>query len=199
MINPARRIVFAFTLVELLVVIGIISLLMVLVVPSLNGISHGSSMGTAGNTMVSQILLAQQLAIGKRRPTEIRFYQIPSKSSSGYSAMQIYQISGTSGIQTSVTLLESLPDGVVICSDTNTFSPLLSGSLTAQVLPKWGTCNYQAFDFRSNGMPLVSSSNMVLTAIFKSDQAKVDAGTTPTNYACVKIQPVTGHPALYRP
>lgn len=63
----------AFTLVELLVVVGIIATLLVLVVPAFTGLGRGQSMRSAVTQLRTTISLARQWAVTKNETTYVVF------------------------------------------------------------------------------------------------------------------------------
>jgi prepilin-type N-terminal cleavage/methylation domain-containing protein len=63
----------AFTLVELLVVIGIMATLLVLVVPSFTGLGRGQSMRSATAQLRSTLALARQWAVTRNEKTYVIF------------------------------------------------------------------------------------------------------------------------------
>ncbi len=64
----------AFTLIELLVVMGIIVLMVALVIPAVSGALKGSALNQAAQTLQSQFNSAQQIALAKGLPIEMRLY-----------------------------------------------------------------------------------------------------------------------------
>ena len=77
----------AFTLVEMIVVIGIIGLLAVMVVPALSSVLRGLQITQGGNTVSAQIDLARQMAVSKNLTIEVRLI-VPS-GSTHFSAMAL--------------------------------------------------------------------------------------------------------------
>ena len=63
----------AFTLLEMLVVIGIIGILLILTVPAVTGIIQSSRLTAAGDQVLSLFSTAQQIASVEGRPIEVRF------------------------------------------------------------------------------------------------------------------------------
>src|SRR5436190_14571461 len=65
----------AFSLIELLVVIGIIALVITFAIPSANSMLRGSQLTQGAQQFSDQIAYARQAAIARNRPVEIRFYR----------------------------------------------------------------------------------------------------------------------------
>lgn len=65
----------AFTLIEMLTVIGIIALLVALVTPALIDVIRSTRLNSAGDGLVNRISLAQQSAISQGTEVELRFYR----------------------------------------------------------------------------------------------------------------------------
>ncbi|TDU71153.1 uncharacterized protein (TIGR02596 family) [Prosthecobacter fusiformis] len=70
-----RRSAAAFTLVEMLTVVGIISLLIALVTPTLLDVVRSTRLSSAGDALVNRISLAQQSAVSMSAEVEMRFYR----------------------------------------------------------------------------------------------------------------------------
>lgn len=69
-----RRGLSAFTLVEMLTVVGIITLLIVLATPTLVDVLKATRMTSAGDNLINRLSLAQQEAISRNNEVEMRFY-----------------------------------------------------------------------------------------------------------------------------
>ena len=104
----------AFTLLELLVVIGIMSLLLVAVVPAITSLSKSNNLNTAGRMVVNSLTVARSEAINQR--TLIRFEVVtdwPSDPTAAYRKFTLVQHDLTTGIDKQLTKWETLPDGVI--------------------------------------------------------------------------------------
>lgn len=189
----------AFSLIELLVVIAIMALLLVLAVPAMSGIMGGSNLTRGGQAIGDQIVLARQEAVAKNREVEVRLINIASTldpMNHGYRAIQIWQTTETS--TNPISRVVKLPEGIVISSATQ-LSPLLTADGSVMNTANFsgiGTCAYTGFRIRANGQlsSTVTGSNNFLTIA----SAK-DAGAPPLNYYTVRVNPVTGRVAIYRP
>lgn len=76
--QPVRNWRTGFTLIELMIVIGVVALLLALVMPGLLGTLGASKLTQAGDKMAGFLSEAQSRAYGQGRPVEVRFYRVPS-------------------------------------------------------------------------------------------------------------------------
>jgi prepilin-type N-terminal cleavage/methylation domain-containing protein len=70
----------AFSLIELLVVVGIITLLMALLVPALNGPLESGRLTQVATVLSGQLSLARQKAVTENRPIIVRIIRKDSSS-----------------------------------------------------------------------------------------------------------------------
>jgi uncharacterized protein (TIGR02596 family) len=75
--HRSRRLmcVQAFTLVEMLTVVGIIAMLVALVTPALVDVIRSTRLSSSGDSLQNRLSLAQQSAVSKSTETEMRFYK----------------------------------------------------------------------------------------------------------------------------
>lgn len=132
---PACRRSAAFTLVELLVVIGIIGTLLVLVVPAFTGLGRGQSMRSSVAQLRSTIALARQWAITRNEKTYVVFpddglnYNPPKNASMALRSYAVW--AERSGY---ISDWRYLPPGVVF-DPTDTVANNLFESTTDRVFP----------------------------------------------------------------
>ncbi len=104
----------AFTLLELLVVIGIMSLLLVAMVPAVTSLSKSNNMNAAGRMVANSLTVARSEAINHR--TLIRFEVAtnwPNDPAAAYRKFTLVQHDLTTGIDKQLTKWETLPDGLI--------------------------------------------------------------------------------------
>ncbi len=70
----------AFTLVEMLTVVGIIALLVALVTPALVDVIRSTRLNSSGDSLTNRLSLAQQSAISQSTEVEMRFYKYLDKN-----------------------------------------------------------------------------------------------------------------------
>lgn len=99
-----------FTLLELMVVIGIFGILIAIAAPRVSGLMRSSRLVGASNTLTSDLYYARALANSQRRTFKIEFQA---------NAYTLSRVSPASTIRT-----RALPRGVAVAStDTATFYP----------------------------------------------------------------------------
>lgn len=113
--SPRRqRARFAFTLLELLVVVGIIILMLAALVPAITSLSKSNSINTGGRMVANLLTVARSEAINRR--ALIRFEiatDWPNDLSSAYRKITLVQHDLTSGVDKQLTNWETLPTGVI--------------------------------------------------------------------------------------
>lgn len=183
----------AFTLVELLVVMAIIILLSSVAIPALNSVAMGSNLNRAGQIIGDQIALARQEAVTKNREVQVRFYDVATNQS--WRGVQIWRVEQTStgAVNTPVSRLATLPEGIVINSDAS-LSPLLTADGTMSSVSN--SPPYRGFRFRANG---ATDSSITAANGYITLQQATAQGNPPANYYTVQINPMTGKVMVYRP
>lgn len=203
-----------FTLVELLVVMGIVVVLLGLATAALVPALSASKLNTAGSMLSDQFNLARQHAISQNTSVELRFYRLPSAGSSGpqfraVRAMAVDKIDPTKVVP--ITKLQTLPEPILITDNTK-LSTLLdhanaafSGITASQeTLPgQAAPVDYVSFAFNPDGgtslKPVSPPDGNWFLTIFSETGAKDAATGLPDNYYTIQIEPVTGRARTYRP
>ncbi|PTX99989.1 hypothetical protein DB346_19475 [Verrucomicrobia bacterium LW23] len=197
---PSRRLRAAFSLVELILVLALISILVTLSIPLMHNITRGNSLTRAGQTVGDQLALARQEAAGRNRPVQVRFIKFPT-GATGYRGMQLWAPSPTNiTVFAPISRIAILPEGVVLAR-TSQLSPLLTSASVvdkSETFPGIGPVTYCAFRFRPGGSTdlAFSSVNNFVTVVYAKDEA---AETPPANYFAVQVDPVNGRTRLFQP
>ncbi|MGB8352356.1 MAG: Verru_Chthon cassette protein D [Chthoniobacteraceae bacterium] len=205
----------AFTLIELIVVVGIMILVMAFVVPSMGPLMRSSNMNKATAMITDELNYARQQALTQNRDVEVRFYQLPSKSNSTdiqYRAFRSFSMIGSGTTQAALSPIKYLPEPVVIStasdSSGNTLSTLLSGTnvgsgltqnTVGETLTTGAQAPYISFLFRApGGTSLAISNNWYLTIYLENAPKNATTGF-PANYFTAQVDAVTGRVRSYRP
>lgn len=192
---------WAFSLIELLVVVGIIVLLLSLTVPAVNSALEGGELQRSGYLVNDIVTQARQFATALNVPVEARVYQIPVNGEDRWAAFQIWapEPQDAGGALAPLTRLVVLGSGAAIALN---FSPILQqpdGVQGTQNLPAHGgNRNYRGFRMRPDGSleKFVGSDANYLTLF----PARALAATAlPPNFFAVQINPYTGTPVVYQP
>ncbi len=196
----------AFTLVELLVVIGIILLLTAISIPSFQRMSLASEFTTAGQVIAEQLSLARQAALTQNRSVQVRFYQLSdpkTSSEKGYRALQLFTVDAEGSKPLSKPIY--LPHLMMISEDEKTTSlmklPEKTPGANFPPLPEVGlNYQYRCFHFKPDGgTDLAIDQSWFLTLYAKSDAKKKSETGLPANFVTFQIDPRNGRVRQFRP
>lgn len=205
----SRHGIEAFSLLELMAVVAVMSILMALAVPSFTSITRSFAIISAGQEVRGAIALARQEATSRSRPVEVRFCRLTSGAPIRYVQLVVHEPNGTLRI---LSRAIKLAQNVYIDGDT-TRSSLFGNSNAAQgatgaiftanrnsllTLPDVGS-GYAVFSFfiRPDGtsnLPWSAASFPGVT--LRADQNPEGA---PQNYAIIQMDPANGRTTLLRP
>lgn len=125
----------AFTLVEMLTVVGIIALLIALAVPTLVDVIRSTRLSSAGDSLLNRLSLAQQEAVARSKEVEVRFYKYVNTSSDRPSEelFYAYQVVETPSGKDATAISEPyyFESGVVFAPEEE-LSPLLQTTTVQQ-------------------------------------------------------------------
>ncbi len=209
----------AFTLVELLTVMAVISLLIALTVPALNGFSKSNSLVGGGDMVTNLVALARQTATSKNTMTALILLGGQGTADADYRAFTVLQFNVDQQTWVQNTPWQTLPPGVVVdCSDTTnctfltnspvTFPPAGNGQaippVTYQQLP---IASFAGRIFVPSGGLLNAQYGAQIRLVEGSVQGKTQmlythkdsSGTKPANYYDVALLGATGQTKIGRP
>lgn len=192
----------AFSLIELLVVIGIMGILLALAMPAVTSTLESNNITRAGEMVADQIVLARQIASTRNLTAEVRFIKVPARSAEGYSAVQIWTTDAR-GASSAANKAVLLPEGIVV-SDRANVSPLFSLSLSpAGSMPSGPHTGSAYRGVRMSASGAVSppaaqaDRNQLYVTLVNSRFAT--SAQAPANFFTVQINPDIGNAEIYRP
>jgi uncharacterized protein (TIGR02596 family) len=205
---PSRK--KAFSLIELLAVIAIISLLAALVVPAVTGISRSYQMTSASHAVMNQLVQARQVALTRGYPVQVRFYKLPGYTESSaaapsqYRALQLFIESDPIMTGGSASVPVKALSKPVFFSAPVEILPNQSSLLTLPVTTSpqetvsgfGNNYSYVSFRFKPSGqtdLPATASGIMLALA------SGTNGSGLPANFRAVEIDSVTGAVRDYAP
>lgn len=214
----------AFTLIEILLVIVLVSILMSIAAPAVSSMVHAYKLTQSAQLISGQLGYARQLALTKNHAVEVRFYRYgdiysqgedPTNASSGkFRAFQTFKVLET-GVLIPLTEVFTLASSSIIMDSGSTLSTIIGKATGSTSVPSLTTgtllnvsiqsagLNYDAVAFRflpdgSTTLPLQTSTQLwfiTLHDLAKGD--KLDA--PPPNFITLQINPSNGKIRTYNP
>lgn len=197
----------------MLLVVAVIGILVALATPALFRTLQGNRLATAGERLLNQIALVQQMAATLNRPMEIRFYQYEKKNELvggvQFHSYQVFELPNAStevraesgnqpATETPSGELVDLGESIVIASSSR-LTPFAAGPLLedGRKYVQDYSAKYFAVRFYPNGTTNLPKniSNSYLTLISDSDVEK----DPPANFYTIQVDPYTGKTRPYRP
>jgi len=208
----------AFTLLEMVVVIGIVFLLITLVTVGASQMVQSSRLSEAAVMMENTLLLASQQASLEGREMEVRFYEMPPEAGAPaqFSAFQVfgydietspsaseYESPGGAAFQPRVIALgglQRLPSGVVIMKQ-GSYSTLVSHASRVANPETTEIEGRQCATTRIRFLPRGGTDlqkDLVWTLML-TDEASTQVNALPDNYVVLRLDPATSRATIFRP
>lgn len=181
----------AFSLIELLMVVGVIALLAVLTVQAVGSVGGGNRLTTAGNELVDVINHARQVARARNTVTLLAVVSDGDEAGRVFGAFSFRATNGAAGDWSQIDRWKTLPAGTVIdlAGSTNLFGAP-PASIAFQRGGKTLTCLSTAF--LPDGRPRVGGAVPPVLWV-RPENASTN------NFYKIIINPATGTPIVRRP
>lgn len=212
----------AFSLIELMVVLGVVGLLLAFAAPNLFSLITANTLSSEGAVLRNQLTYAQQIAVSKNADVEVRFFKVADYANAGieeaFRSFQLYQynldgdmvpVSSYFRIKSPVLVHESLstllnPSANASSKDKRYgFSSPNRGTGEAPVGEggRLQNASYVSFRFRPDGstdLPFRTSGKdtWYITLVQGEGALRADK---PDNYLCLQINPYNGQVSEFRP
>ncbi len=219
-IKPNRA---AFSLIELMVVLGVVGLLLAFAAPNLFSLISANTLTGEGTLLRNQLTYAQQIAVSKSADVEVRFFKMSdpdaARTEELFGAYQLFQynhdgdlapISTFFRIRMPVVIHEDLSplidpkaSGASAKDKKYGYSSPTAGSYEAPI-GEGGMnrmADYVAFRFRPDGstdLPHRTSNGdtWYITLVQGEGAAK---SSSPDNFVCLQVNPYNGQVSEFRP
>ena len=203
-----RHPLHAFTLVEMLAVMGVIVIMIAVVAPAALQTLRGSNISQSGETVGDLFNQARQTAITTNHVVQVRFYKLPvtsTDSATNFAGMQLFRVEDT-GKTTPITKLQTLRPNIIFAAGSAYSTILSQASSVASVsgtdqLPAYNSspgCDYIGFQYLPDGSTDLSptaTGGWFVTLV----QADVQLSGQPRNFYTLRVEPLYGHTHIYRP
>lgn len=208
----------AFSLIELLTVVGIISLMLVMTAPLMKGPGDSQKLRTAANMVTGLSTLARQNSLGQNALTALVCLGKTGSAERGLRSMALFELRPhedgtptTANDWKQITPWKQLPDGVLIDDDTSqsTFlsplsvqpAPNLPANLTVSG-KSVGDYSFQVFQPNGRILGGKAVTLKLLPGILKDGVIQPTAAATKDatkNYVVVSFISTTGQTKVFQP
>ncbi len=203
----------AFSMIELLTVMTLISILAAATVPALRGTLDGVTLSGAAGVVESEFSLARQAAMSRNLPVEVRFYEHDDGNGLAWRAIASVIPAAASG-ETSdewVSRGKVLP-GNIVADDAQDFSTVISKAAPISAEPEapWSAVEsssapnllkgktYVGFQFRPDGsMNLPNGQPWCVT--LRGYHRQAVGGAPAANYISLVFDALTGRTMVHQP
>lgn len=198
----------AFTLVEILTVLCVMTVLMVLSMPFVVGTLQANRLTSGGESLLYRLSRLQQIVATTNRPAEVRFYKYEEDGLEGYHAYQLFtHDEATGGMEPLEGPVYFSGDSLVIME--GTLSPLLDSGAEKEsgTWPKTADeepfssmgATYFRIAFLSNGSTTLNVPLRKSYLTLASAKDVLAGNTAPANYYTIQVDPVSGRARSFRP
>lgn len=212
----------AFSLIELMIVLGVVGLLLAFAAPNLFSLISANSLSGEGTLLRNQFTYAQQLAVSKSADVEVRFFKMDAPEEAmteeAFRAYQLYQYN-TDGELVPISQFFRIRPPVQIHDRLSTLLKPGGSGTTAD--RKYGfesprsdtgeapvgesgrkvSTPYVSFRFRPDGstdLPNRAGGNDTWYITLVQGEGAVNS-SRPDNFFCLQVNPYNGQVSEFRP
>lgn len=179
----------AMSLLELLVVIGIVMLLLGLIVPSVSGVQAAYRLSMTGQLMEDQMKLARKLAIARNRPV---IFSLCKSEDEKFDLVLLHQVQPDESLEMLTRPLR-LPEGFSVAEGAPWSSLLTLPAENVSFKSKSLEC--RQIEFRPSGATDLAPSNSWFLTLFDSEKS----ATPKDNFITLVLDPLTGTTTSHQP
>jgi uncharacterized protein (TIGR02596 family) len=213
-----------FSMIELLVVMGVIAVIMAMAVPAIQSMLSGNKLIQAADDLQSSLATMQQEAIKGNEAVEVRFYSyrdtnLPVTAPQFRAYQFVKKVTATlekdresSGSSNRdgfrvlpLSKIERLPEGIIMFNDDEYSSLITSPKMIRETrnvrIPDSEDGEYYAFHFRPDGsttLPKTGSDQWFVSLVNEAD-VLANAGGLPPNFVTLQVDAHNGTVREFQP
>lgn len=212
----------AFSLIELMVVLGVVAMLLAFAAPNLFSLIQANTLTGEGSVLRNQLTFAQQTAVSKSADVEVRFFRMADRdaaqTSERYAGYQLYQYD-SDGDLVPITQFFRIRPPVAFNESISTILSARTGATREDKKygfdsPRLGQSEaptgsggaktmteYVSFRFRPDGstdLPHRTGNRDTWYVTLVQGEGAIK-NPSPDNYVCLQVNPYNGQVTEFRP
>lgn len=195
----------AFTLVEVVVVLAIVSLILAFGTPYAFSAMQASSLASVGNTVMQKISQAQMRAVTENRVVALQFYFYEKEGIKACHAAQMVAVDPRTNAVTALEPPVYWSDGRVVLLN-GPLSPLFAntpaadtGEAAEEPFKGFSATFHRVRFYPGGSTSLAVPLRQSYFTFISSNRFREDLTTPPPNYYTIQVDPVAGRSRAYRP
>ncbi|WP_395748505.1 Verru_Chthon cassette protein D [Prosthecobacter sp.] len=196
----------AFSMVEMIVVVAIVSMLFAVAAPYTFSVIQAASLSSSGDTLMQKISQAQQRATSENRPIGLDFFYYSKDEIQGCHAIQLVSYDAAANMATPIEPPVYWSEGRVVLLEgvlspmfSTNVQPIYTGAAAQEPFKKLGATFYRVVFYPDGSTNLRIPLRTAYLTLVATKNYQKDLATPPPNYYTVQIDPVTGRGHSYRP
>ena len=190
----------SFSLLELVLVLALVAAVAAMAMEGYSALMQSTSVTTSADMLGDALTEARASAVAQNTTVEVRIYDLPPQPGAApvYSALQLHWLKAD-GTTPPVAGALLLPAWVAIDATASHSTLIGSNPQTATPDASDARLNSQTrvFHYLPDGSTDLNPATNWFMTVRAANQA--DPAHFPSNWACVRVDPTTGRPQIYRP